>query len=143
MSERGEDYNSSIWLDGEERWEGPLWGSLVGPGSSISPILSNNSFTLWLLEEEVRGENTPSLPTVWNLREEQLPWCEIIPPMLNRYISYGELHFIKLVSLITCLKFRQNTNNAMKHYIVTLTYNKLSVHESTGLYFLLIQKFIQ
>ena len=28
-SEREEDFNSSTWMDGDEQWEGPRWGSLV------------------------------------------------------------------------------------------------------------------
>ena len=60
------------------------------PGSSRSSIVSesgkNYSVTLWLLEEEVRGEKTQNIPTDWSLRKEQGALDEIIPQVWIHYI---------------------------------------------------------
>ena len=90
MSEGGEDDTSSIWLFGGEQREGPRWGTLVRPESSKYLIVSESSkkytVTLWLLEEEVRGEKTLNLLTYWILREELWPLCEIISQVWIYYM---------------------------------------------------------
>ena len=53
--ERGKHTNSYIWMDYERQEEGPMWGSLVSPGSSRSPAVSQ-SISLQLLDKVVRGE---------------------------------------------------------------------------------------